>query len=174
MWPPCSSENLMQAVSWHDRSCLLFSRFKGPWVKLFRLPAVAPLWPLLGKRQHCALEFLHCKHSSRAVKLAPELRLRPGAIWRWTLMVVLAGRTLNGHPKILMASLLQPMRPQLHQPWMRRSESLWPMSPMTGFGDASDVTLANAPGRTMAGGAECAEVVTSTSPIDQVRQFGGK
>ena len=47
---------------------------KGPESDFFTC-AVAPLCPLLGKRQHSALEPLHCKHTSRAVKSFKRLAI---------------------------------------------------------------------------------------------------
>ena len=93
-----------------------------------------------------------------AVKLAPELLSR---LVQW---MDRAGMTLTGFPMTLTASTLRwPLRPLMHSPGKNRSESL-SMSPIPGFGDASDATPANALGRISGGVAECAVAVISTRP----------
>ena len=80
------------------------------------------------------------------------------------MMAGLHGETLVGRlPKSPTALLLQrPMRILLHHPGMNRSENL-PMSPIPRFGDASVVTPLSTLGTTLAGVAECAVAVISTT-----------
>ena len=84
---------------WINRS-LAFTSLgsKGPESSFFRLPAVAPLCPLLGKKQHRALEPSLCKLTSRAVKLAPEptfaVWVQDADAWWWNLQ--LARSRLDG------------------------------------------------------------------------------